>query len=140
MGSGDGYQLLTHGLFVFLVQSVIGMQIKSMKIIGLVCTIIWGSIFIIPLIFLCMDWWKKCIYAAFTVPVSTYIKLDKIFNAPNINNITLSVTDNTFNEEKAMIIYNLIAESRIKGFTFVNYAGMYDYNDREYSDFKKNMR
>ena len=39
-----------------------------------------------------------------------------------------------------MIIYNLVAQSRIKGFTFINQAGMYDYNEREYSDFDRNMK
>jgi len=74
-----------------------GTQLKAMSMMGLLCTAIWGGIIIIPLFFMCMDWWKKCVYPAFTIPVSTYMKLDRIFRAPNINNVTLSVNDNTFN-------------------------------------------
>ena len=74
-----------------------GSQLKAMSVMGLMCTAIWGGFIIIPLFFMCMDWWKKCVYPAFSIPVSTYMKLDRIFKAPNLNNVTLTVNDNTFN-------------------------------------------
>ena len=48
-----------------------------------------GIFCIIPLFLFCCDWWKKCVYPAFSISVSTYMKLDKIFKAPNIKNLTL---------------------------------------------------
>jgi len=98
-----------------------------MNNVSLMCTAIWGGIIIIPIFFMCCDWWKRCTFPAFSIPVSTYMKLSRIFRAPNLNNVTLTIIDNTFNAEKAMILYNLLAESRIKGFTFINGAGNYDF-------------
>ena len=54
--------------------------------------------------------------------------------------MTLTVNDNTFDSVKANILYDMIIESRLTGFTFINTAGEYNYNGREYSDFAANMR
>jgi len=70
-----------------------------------------------------MDWWKKCTYAAFSIASNAYMSLGKLINAPNMRNITLTVHDNTFDAEKATILYNSIVRSQIKGFTFINIAG-----------------
>jgi len=51
------------------------------------------------------------------------MSLGKLINAPNMRNITLTVHDNTFDAEKATILYNSIVRSQIKGFTFINIAG-----------------
>lgn len=104
------------------------------------CTIIWGSILIFPLCFICMDWWKRCTLPAYTIAINVYVSLGKIIKAPNIKNLTLTVIDNNFDQQKAQILYNHIAESRIRGFTFVNAAGNYNFLSNEYSDFVKNMR
>lgn len=109
--------------------NVSGTQIQAMSIMGIMCTALWGGFLIIPLFFMCMNWWKKCVYPAYSIPASAFMKMDRIFKAPNINNITLTLTDNTFNGEKAMILYNLLLQSRIRGFTFINAAGMYNFND-----------
>lgn len=34
--------------------------------------------------------------------------------------------DNRFNKEKAQILYNILSQSQLKGFTFVNSANSYD--------------
>lgn len=47
--------------------------------------------------------------------------------------------DNTFDSHKASILYEFISSSKVNGFTFINMAGPYNYNDREYSDFQRNM-
>lgn len=62
--------------------------------------------------------------------------MDKLFNAPNIERISLTVIDNTFDQERARVLYNFSQYSRIKSFTFVNTAQPYG---NEYSDFKQNM-
>lgn len=107
---------------------------------SLMCTVIWGSIIILPLCFMCCDWWKRCTYAAYTISPSVYMSLGKLFRATNLKNITISVVDNNFDEGKARILYNLLAESRVRGFTFINGAGNYDFLSNEYSNFVANMR
>ena len=104
------------------------------------CTIIWGSILIFPIFFMCCNWWIKCTYPAWNISPTVYMALGRIFRAPNLRNITISVIDNNFDDVKARILYNLLAESRVRGFTFINAAATYDYLNREYSDFVKNMR
>ena len=37
------------------------------------------------------------------------------------------------------MLCKFVSESSLKGFTFVNSAGGYDYHDNEYSDFQQNM-
>jgi len=44
--------------------------------------------------------------------------------------MTLTVVDNTFDGAKANILYKLLAESHIKGFTFINAAADFDYECR----------
>ena len=50
------------------------------------------------------------------------------------------MTDNCFDLGKAQILYGMISESNIKGFTFINLAGSYNFNDHEYSSFHEHMR
>ena len=66
--------------------------------------------------------------------------LGRILRAPNLRNITISVADSNFDDVKARILYNLLVESRVRGFTFINTAGNHDYLNREFTDFVKNMR
>jgi len=73
------------------------------------CTVIWGGIIILPLFFLCMDWWKRCTFPAFTIAPSVYMSLGKLLHAPNLRNLTLNIKDNTFDGQKANILYNSIS-------------------------------
>ena len=103
------------------------------------CTIFWGSILLFPLLFICCDWWRKCVSPAYDVPLETYHSLGRLFRSPNLRNVTLRVVDNTFDLQKAHIVCKLVNESNLKGFTFTNSAGPYDYSNSEYSDFQQNM-
>jgi hypothetical protein len=111
-----------------------------MNTCSLTCTVIWGSILIFPLCFMCCNWWKKCTYPAWNISPGVYMALGRILRAPNLRNITISVVDSNFDDVKARILYNLLVESRVRGFTFINAAGNYDYLNREFTDFVKNMR
>jgi hypothetical protein len=104
------------------------------------CTFIWASLIILPFFFIFCGWWKKCTFPAYDISPAVYMSLAKVFRAPYIKNITLTVVDNTFDANKANILYNLLSESRVRGFTFINRAEDYDFNSRENSDFVKNMR
>ena len=109
--------------------TVTGLQIKQMNCMCYFCTIFWGSIFLLPLFCICCDWWRRCVFPAFDIPIETYHSLGRLFRSPNLRNITLRVVDNTFDLQKADLLCKLVSESRLKGFTFVNSAGGYDYHD-----------
>ena len=88
--------------------SVSGTQVQSMNMASYLCTIIWGSIIIFPLFFLCMGWWKRCTYPAFTIDSQIYQSLSRLTKSSSLKNITLRVMDNAFDREKANILYNCI--------------------------------
>ena len=52
-----------------------GNQVTSFGTCCFICTIIWGSILIFPLCFMCCEWWKKRVYPAAVVPISCYVAL-----------------------------------------------------------------
>ena len=89
--------------------SVTGTEIQAMSMASYLCTIIWASIIILPIFFLCMDWWKRCTFPAYTIASNVYMGLTRIFRGSNIKNVTLTVNDNTFDQAKARILYNHIA-------------------------------
>ncbi len=89
---------------------------------------------------MCCDWWKKCVYPAFDIDFSVYASLAKLFRSRNLRNVSLTVIDNTFDNNKSSILYQMISESRVNGFTFINQAGNWDFLKSEHSDFNKNMK
>lgn len=86
--------------------SVSGQQTSTMNMLGYMCTIIWGSILIIPLFCMCMDWWKRCTLPSFSIDASVYESLSRILKGSNLKNFRLIVTDNTFDAKKANSLYN----------------------------------
>ncbi len=95
----------------------------------------WASILIFPL-FLCFcNAWKKCAYAAYDVPLQTYKALEKLLRGQKLKSLSLIVTDNCFDLNKAQVLYGLISESNIKGFIFINSAMSFGFNNNEYSSF-----
>lgn len=119
---------------------VSGTSLKAANPTVLTCTIAWGSILIFPLFFMCCDWWVKCVSPAFSIAPSAYISLNRLFQSPNLRAITLTVVDNTFDANKARILYDLISKTKINAFTFLNKAGNYNFYDNEYSNFVKHMK
>ena len=105
----------------------------------MMCTMIWASFLIFPFFFMCCDWWKKCTYAIYDIPESIYQSLDNLTRGGSIKNLTLKVVDNCFTAQKASILYNIIERSSLKGFTFINSAQAFDFNQNEYSHFEANM-
>lgn len=89
---------------------------------------------------MCCDWWKRIAYGAFNIPTATYQSLQTLIALPNLQTLSLKVTDNCFNKEKAQILYNILSQSQLKGFTFVNSATSYDLESDEYSNFEEHMR
>jgi hypothetical protein len=54
--------------------------------------------------------------------------------------MTLNVIDNLFDATKAHILFNIVSQSQLRGFTFINNATPIDYNQSENSNFISNMR
>jgi hypothetical protein len=76
---------------------------------------------------MCCQWWQRCTYPAFEVQPSVYMSLKKFTISNNFKNLSLTVIDNLFDVNKAQILYNLLAESSVKGFSFVNLAMPIDF-------------
>lgn len=120
--------------------NVTGTQIQAFNTCSYCWTIATGSIIIIPIFFMCCGWWRKCTYPAYDVPASIYESLRKLLSGSSVRNLTLTVVDNLFGSQKASILYDIISQSRINGFTFINMAGDYNFAGNENSSFVANMR
>jgi hypothetical protein len=55
--------------------NIMGNQIQTISICSMTLTYLAGSICIFPLFFTCMDWWKKCTFAAQSIEVNFYREL-----------------------------------------------------------------
>ena len=124
--------------------AVISLQGTQVSQFGMCCfiwTIVWGSILIFPLFFMCCDWWKRIVYPSFSVSYSAYGAIRNIVKISSLQNLTLTVTDNTFDQQKINLLYEIISTSNLKAFTFINLAGMYDYSSaNQYSEFFNRMK
>lgn len=89
---------------------------------------------------MCCGWWKRCTYPAFDVPTTTYESLRKLLQGSSVRNLTLTVVDNCFDAQKANILYEIVSQSRLGGFTFINMAGDYDFVGDGNSRFIQYMR
>ena len=79
---------------------------------------------------MCFGWWKKKVNPAFEIPMSSYSKIGALARLPNIRSINLAVLDNALDGSKAQVLYECIANSTLKGFTFINHATPNDYTGR----------
>lgn len=119
--------------------TIMGTQVKEYNVCCMIITIVFGSILIFPLCFMCCGWWQRLVYPAFEVEEHAYRSLEKLFSSTNLNSVTITVVDNAFNRSKANIIYEMLSRSCAKAFIFNNSAGPYNYNESEYDDFKSNV-
>lgn len=103
-------------------------------------TVIFGSLLIFPLFFMCCMWWKKIVYPTYDLTMDAYQNLANFLSrAQNVNNLNLTVVDNSFGSQKARIIHDTLARSRITGFTFNNRALNCNGQHNEADDFRTNM-
>ena len=106
----------------------------------MVVTTVCGSFFIFPLCFMYCGWWKKTVNPGYSVPLSTYQKLEALIFDPLLRSLTLVVCDSTFDQTKARLLHDMLSKSNIKGFTFTKLAPNNNFNNSEWSDFKDNMK
>lgn len=119
--------------------TITGIEIQPMNMMSYMCTVIWGSIILIPIFFMCMPWWKRCTYPIYEVPEAVYNSLYRIFRASRINNVSLNVNDNGFGPAKAGMLYDMISQSSVKGFSFNNMATDVGIQGDENSRFEANV-
>ena len=115
---------------------VTGIEIKPRSELSQGCTIIWGSVLLFPIFFVCCNWWKKCTHACYDIPQCVYQGLARLIKSGSLRNVTINIEDNHFGAAKANILCEAVSQSELKGFTLINNARGYDLNDNEYSDFK----
>jgi hypothetical protein len=108
--------------------TITGIEIKPNNTMCEMCTFIWGSIIILPLLLVCFNPWKRCVHAAYDIPESVYRSLSKLINGPNMRNLTINITDNLFDRQKAQILFQMVERSGLRGLTLINSAGGYDFN------------
>ena len=84
------------------------------------CTIIWGVLLILPLLFLLLNCWWKNPFPHYEVRPQTYEAMTKLGNG-NLQNLILIVNDNAFGQQKARIVSEFLSQQpSMIGFTFLN--------------------
>lgn len=120
--------------------SIAGIKTKGTNQCCIVSTIAIGGWCIVPLFFMCCDWWKKIVHPTYEISVETYNDIGRFISKNStMNNLTLRVADNAFNAEKANILAEVIKRSNLTGFTFVNIAVPFNHLQNEAADFINNM-
>jgi hypothetical protein len=121
--------------------TIVGNKTSATNNCCLCMTICFGAFLIFPLCFMCCGWWKKMVLPKYEINAETYRALGRIIASPAtaITNLTLTVVDNAFNAEKARILYEVVSQSRLTGFTFNNLALACNYQASEADDFVQNM-
>lgn len=101
----------------------------------MIITVIFAALLYLPALIMCFDWWKKKVYAVYAIPLKTYQDLRSIIQRQEMKIFTLIVTDSTFDEEKAKVLYEIVSQSGLRMFTFINCAPNVDFQGTEYSNF-----
>jgi hypothetical protein len=102
---------------------IVGNKTKTSNNCCFYFTVISGSFIILPLFFMCCMWWKKIVYPFYELSVDAYQNIaNLIARSPNMNNLTLTITDNAFNAQKARILYDALSRSRVMSLSFSNRA------------------
>ena len=117
--------------------NVTGNKVQNFSKGCYICTAIIGVLLIFPLCFLFCDWWKRCVYNIYSVPVEVYSSLSKIFKGKSLLKVSLTVIDNSYDEKKTNILYSGLRGSSVRDFTLINLAGDFDYKSTEHSKFDK---
>lgn len=115
--------------------NITGKQIQGVNNGAYMATMIGASLIILPIFFICCDWWKRCTLAAYDVPISVYEGFSKLLRGSSLRSLDITVNDSAFDALKASILFQGLSSSRISFFSFRNNAGDYDYVSNEYSNF-----
>lgn len=120
--------------------NITGNVIKNANVCCFWNTVIWGSIFLFPLFFICCDWWKKAVNRLFSVDVAGYDGVADILRMSGAHELYLMVQDNMLDANKANIIYKALERSNVRNFVFNNIAVGFNTENNNYSNFDTYMR
>ena len=76
--------------------TLIGEKTKSYDKCCLTATIILGIIFLVPLLFLCCQWFKRKVYPMYELELETYRNIGAMLQKMKGIMLNLRVVDNTF--------------------------------------------
>lgn len=120
--------------------TIVGGKTKSGDLSCLFATIMCGACCIFPLCFMCCMWWKKIVSPVYQLAPEAYRDIGVFLERnPTVTNLNLTVADNSFNAEKAGILYESLSRSRVTGLTFVNIGLACNNQANEADDFLTNV-
>jgi hypothetical protein len=120
--------------------TIVGSKTKDGDYSCLIYTMISGAFCIFPLCFMYCMWWKKIVSAMYELTPETYWDIGVFLERnPTVTNLNLTVADNAFDAEKAIILYESLSKSRVTGFTFVNIGLACNNRANEADDFLTNI-
>lgn len=120
--------------------NITGTMIKTNNICCFWNTVIWGSIFLFPLFFICCDWWKKIVNKLYSVEMQGYEAVAQIIVNSRAEDAYLMVQDNLFNESKARVLIKALERSGVRNFVFNNVAVGFNAEANNFSDFDTYIR
>ena len=86
--------------------TVVGTKTSEGSGVCFYTTIILASLIIIPFFFMCCMWWKKIVYPKYEMSAEFYRVLGTFLRRETqVKMLNLTVIDNTFNAEKARLLY-----------------------------------
>lgn len=76
--------------------NITGTMVKTNNMCCFWNTIIFGSIFLFPLFFICCDWWKRIVNKIFAVEMQGYEAIAEILRNSRAEDVYVMVQDNLF--------------------------------------------
>jgi hypothetical protein len=117
-----------------------GTILQAFNLCCWITTIIFGSIFVFPLFFICCDWWKRLTWQTYSIDHSGYEGVAELIKYSQVQEIYLTVHDNYFNVTKAHLLIDALSKSRVENFTFCNVAQNFNIDGNNESAFEEYMR
>lgn len=85
-------------------------------------------------------WWKRIVFPSYELTADAYHAVATfISKTPSMTTLDLTVTDNSFNAQKAAILHEALSRSQIQTFLFTNRVLNCNGKDDEASNFRQNM-
>ena len=107
-----------------------GLKTKSAHSCCFTLTLMLGIFLILPLFFMCCEWWKKIQYPLYELTIEAYRDLANfIAKHPTLVSLEIITYDNALNSQKARILHEALSASQIRNFKYTNKAFICDVRD-----------
>ena len=132
---------LPPGQLVEIRINVVGSKTESTSNCCYTLTILLGIFLIIPLFFMCCDWWKRIVHPKYVVNLQFYVLLGNFLRKnPTTRMLNLTIGDSAFDREKAQLLCQSLNGSRVDALTFKNSTSPTNYKSSEFDDFQTNVQ